>query len=158
VKPVTDLLDGEDLHPRCRKLDGQSNAVESLADVRDGLHLLVRRRDGRHSCSPFDEQPDRIERQQAFRLELLRGRQPQRWNPPHGLTRNAQRFAARGENANRRRVAQHGLGQFCTPFDRVLAVVQNQEHVTGPKPFDQYIDRRRNSSLWYLKCARDDVG
>ena len=69
AQPVGELGRGEELRPRGGQLQGEGEAVEPSADLRDGLRVGRRHREGGlHAAHPRDEHRDRGHRDQAVEI------------------------------------------------------------------------------------------
>ena len=95
-------------HPCARgcQLDGQGEPVEPAADLRDGGRGIVVQLERRpHGARSFDEQPRRLARGRRRARGGLGLGERERRHQPGVLAADAERFAARGQDAEPRAAA-----------------------------------------------------
>ncbi|MBD2893630.1 hypothetical protein amrb99_25520 [Actinomadura sp. RB99] len=112
AEPVREVGDVHGAQPRRRQLDRERQVVERRADPPDGPR--VRREPAPHRRRPRGEQPDgRVAVQRADGPQVLAG--------------DAERFAARREDAQVRARGEQPRGERGDRVDDVLAVVQDEQ-------------------------------
>ena len=137
VQSRGDLVHRKRIHARRRELDGERDAVETPADVRDGrgvaaIHVERVLRPAR----AVDEEAHRLRSRKPLEIEGRR-RIPVRSIEPIGdgerrhrvgrLARHAKALAAGGEDAQRPARLQQPLGELRARPRQVLAVVQDEQ-------------------------------
>src|SRR5439155_22227097 len=77
---------------------------------------------------------------------------------PRLLARHAQRFAARGEDADARAALEQGVRDFGTGVYQVLAVVEDEEGLALAQPVHHGLDRRPASLFTIAQRRGDQLG
>ncbi len=127
VEPVGDLACGQHAQPGRRELDGQGQSVQTPADLRTGLRILLRTEAGAGRRTPLGEQPQR---------DGLR----QRLHGPQQLPWHAEGFTAGGQYRQARTALQQRLHQPGGGLDDVLAVVEDQQHPAAAAVLGEPLD------------------
>ncbi len=116
--------------PGGREFDGQRDAVETVDDPGDrGEFVVARGEVGTGAVRALHEQLD-------ARIPI------ERRHAPRGLTSDAQRFATRGQDVERRAPSQQLVDQWTHATEHVLAVVEQDEPVELAQPLGQGVDDR----------------
>ena len=118
VEALGELGRGQYPHPRGGQLDRQRQAVQTTADLPDGVRVAFADLERwPHQLGSLLEEPHRV-------------RPGQRRDRPAALALHAQRLAAGGEDGQGRAAGQEPFGEVCHRGGQVLAVVQHDQH--GP--------------------------
>jgi hypothetical protein len=145
VEAGGDLGRGEHPDPHRRKLYGERNAVEPLADARHGGSVVLVEFEARcRGLGPLREQTDRLMAHQLAGSSLFpRVGKREGGNEPGPLTRDAQGLPAGREYLELGARAEKVVRQPRARLDEVLAVVQNQERLSGLQVVQQGLGRRK---------------
>ncbi len=126
VQPVHQLVDPERPDPGRGHLQGQRDAVQPAAELRDRLGVPgVEGEPPGGRGRPRHEQPDRVGPRHRGRVRPVR--EFQRRHTPEGLAGDVQRLAAGRQDPQPGRGPQQHLGQLGGLVDHVLAVVEHQQ-------------------------------
>jgi hypothetical protein len=127
VQPLVDLLQRQRAHPRRRELERERNAFDPGAELGDRRRFALRQREpGLLQLRARHEQLDRFGARERFHARCRLG-QRQRQHRVHLLARNAQRFAARRDDADVGRGAQDRVRERRAGAHDLLAVVEDQQ-------------------------------
>ena len=121
VQATGDLLNTQDRHPRRRKLDGQRNAFETMADLRDGRRVARRGPPAARRVSPRPSCPC-SHQGASCRLSPATGPGPARTSP--------RRYSAiRGSSPGLARpgTSHKGIDEFGARPDQVLTTVEHEK-------------------------------
>ncbi len=134
VQPLDDLLEGEQANPRGGQFDGERNAVESPADLRDEVDVVVAQLKG-GTCRgrAVQKKTNGLELRQALGGRGSAGEvaprlgKRERWQRPGRFARHAQRLAAAGQDAKLRTRTQQRFGEARAGSDEVFAIVEDEQ-------------------------------
>ena len=164
VEPLDDLLEGEDADAGGGELDGERDAVEPPADLRDEVDVVVgERKGGACDGGAFDEEAHGFKLGEA--LEGVRAGgdlapvigQGERRERPCGLAGDAERLAAAGEDAQVGRGAEEGLGEAGAGGDDVLAVVEDEQEMAAAEEGGEGGDERAIGLLAEIERGGDGL-
>ena len=149
AQPVGELGGGEELRPRGGQLQGEGEAVEPSADLRDGLRVGRRHREGGlHAAHPRDEHRDRGHRDQAVEVgDVVGVGYGERCDRELPFRGEVQPLAARHEQPDPRAGAER-LGEVEARREHLLAVVDDEQHLL----VDQRVDHPRGDAA--AGCVR----
>ncbi|WP_257015986.1 hypothetical protein [Rhodococcus sp. ACS1] len=71
------------------------------------------------------------------RRPLVRFRHRQRRHPKDGFSSNAERLPAGRDNPKFRAAAEKGYRKICNRFDKVLAIVKDEQHLSCREVLDE---------------------
>jgi hypothetical protein len=129
VQLAVDLFERKVPRPRCRQLNGQRDAVQSVADGGERRSVLVgdlKIRAGEQG--PIGEQLHRIERRdRGCSMRMRRIRQRKRGHAVRLLATDAKRFPAAGKNRQERALPQQRVDQLEAVLEQVFTVVEEQQ-------------------------------
>ena len=142
-----------------RQLQGQRDAVEPLAQRRDGLGVtLVEAETRRRLTDARDEQLYGAEMRQGGGLRVgCRAGQVQRGYCPGDFTRQHQRLPAGRQDAQLRSGLQQPGSQLGGLADQVFAVVQEQKHPAGAQRIGYKLGRVHRAVVPDTQDGHDQV-
>jgi hypothetical protein len=128
-EPVDYMVHGQRPQAHGGQLDGQRNALEAAAELRDGVRVasvdLEARLNGRR---PLQEQLHRVVLQQGLlRRRSVAGRHAQRRHRQDHLALDAERLPAGDQHLEAARGSQEPVEEDGAGVDQVLAVVKHKE-------------------------------
>ena len=129
---------GQRAQPGGGQLDGQRHPVQPPADRHHQLGGLPA--DGKLDTlrsGPLNEQRDRIGRLRRPGVRIAGSRKRQRRHPVNGLSADAERLAAGGQQMHPRAAPQDQLSGLGAGADQVLAVVEHDQDVQGGQRIQQ---------------------
>jgi len=139
IQPVGEVVDGQRADPRGGQLDRQREAVEGAADVANPLDdLRAGREVGVGGAGPVTEQPDRRD---AHLLGIWLGHL-ERPDDQDLLAVHAEPLAAGREQTNLGGDREQLLGDPGDGGEQVLAVVDDQQPASAPRPRVEAVQQR----------------
>ena len=127
-QPVANLLGTHRHHPRGGQLDGECDAIQTLADLRDSVDSArsVEREIRCGGCGALDEQRHGRRGHPFVDVE--------RRNGPGVLTTDTEGLSGRRDDRHGGRVREDRVDDSCGRIDHVLAIVEHdEESATGQR-------------------------
>ena len=155
IEAVADFLDREQRDPCGCQLNRQGDAVEPPADLGDEWCIrLIEYEDGHNEAGTIDEDSSALA--VAYRVELRALRQVERSHRIDLLSRDAERLAAGGDDADAR--AEQHIDDVDDGVDEVLAVVDDEEHLPRGDVSLEPRSHRFTFGVAHAKGGGDDQG
>lgn len=152
IEPVGQLTHRQRSQPDGRKLDGQRHALHRLAHT---AHIVgVVRRDGEpghHRGPALHEQPHRVG---VAKISPVGG-YTERRHRQHPFTFDSERLPAGGQQHQLRAADDQRVRQSRARGQKVLAVVQDQQHPAAPQLLDQQVDWRTRGLVTQAQAGGD---
>ncbi len=131
AQPLGESTKAEEVDARSGQFDRQRNAIEPAADLDDNRHVGIRQDKAvKAGDRPLDEQIDRRKAERVGRRQGGRSnRKLQRRQAADKFTFGAQRLAAGRQDMHPGRIGEHRFGKRGDGIDKVLAIVEQQQHL-----------------------------